>query len=179
MKSVDKEKLRKLLVKNARLFQLAIKDKKDGYFMKEDFHLFTLIENEIFSWELQIAIDTATEGLIHSMMFLHPVIITTETKSAYIEFANAANLYLGSCMGRFWVNDKCDYCYECYLPEFLLEYEKELEVQLFDKPFAHFRDSLSPLMQMKDGEWQAETAIKYLEELREEGFVDNRKYNLW
>ena len=27
-------------------------------------------------------------------------------------------------MGRFWVNDDNDYCYECYLPKFLLEYEK-------------------------------------------------------
>ena len=121
MKSVEKEKLRKLLIKNARLFQLIIKGKKDGYFMKEDFHLFTLIENEIFSWELQIVIDTATEGRIHLMMFLHPVVITTETKSAYIEFANAANLYLASAMGRFCVNDDNDYCSECYLPEFLLE----------------------------------------------------------
>ena len=165
-------------MKSARLFQLSIKDKKDGYFMKEDFHLSTLIENEIFTWELQMAIDTATEGRIHSMMFLHPVVITGETKSAYTEFANAANLYLGSCMGRFWVNDDNDYCYECFLPEFLLEHEKELENQLFDKPFAHFRDCLSPLMKMKDGEWNSEYAIKYLTELREQGYVDNQKYNL-
>ena len=139
------EKLRKILMKNARLFQMTIEDKKDGYFMKEDFHLFTLIENEIFSWELQITIDYAAKGRIHSMMFLHPVIVTTTTKSAYIEFANAPNLYLASAMGRFWVNDDNDYCYECYLPEFLLEYESELESQLFDTPFAHFRDCLSPL----------------------------------
>ena len=46
MKSLQKEKLRKFLMKNARLFQMTIKDKKDGYFMKEDFHLFTLIETE-------------------------------------------------------------------------------------------------------------------------------------
>lgn len=167
-------------MKNARLFQMIIKDKKDGYFMKEDFHLFTLIENEIFSWELQITIDCATEGRIHSMMFLHPVVITTTTKSTYIEFANVANLYLASAMGRFWVNDDNDFCYECYLPEsLLLENEKELENQLFDKPFAHFRDCLSPLMKMKDGEWNAEYAIKYLTELREKGYVDNQVYNLW
>ena len=179
MKSIEKEKLRKILMKNARLFQMTIKDKKDGCFMKEDFHLFTLIENEIFSWELQITIDCATEGRIHSMMFLHPVVITTTTKSTYIEFANVANLYLASAMGRFWVNDDNDFCYECYLPEFLLEYEKELENQLFDEPFAHFRDCLSPLMKMKDGEWNAEYAIKYLTELRKNGYVDNQEYNLW
>ena len=71
--------------------------------MKEDFHLFTLIENEIFSWKSQITIDCATEGRIHLMMFLHPVVITTKTKLAYIEFANEANLYLASAVGRFWV----------------------------------------------------------------------------
>ena len=162
MKSAEKEKLRKILMKNARLFNMKINVKKYGYFMNEDFHLFTLIENETFSWELQITIDCATEGRIHLMMFLHPVVITTKTKSAYIEFANAANIYLASAMGRFWVNDDNDYCYECFLPEFLLEYERELENQLFDKPFAHFRDCLSPLMKMKDGEWNAEYAIKYL-----------------
>lgn len=92
MNRVEKEKLRKILTKNAKLFQMIIKE----YCMKEDFHLFTLIENEIFSWELQITIDCATEGRIHLMMFLHPVVITTKTKLAYIEFANAANLYLTS-----------------------------------------------------------------------------------
>lgn len=179
MKNVKKEKLRKLIKKNARLFQMSIIDKKDGYSMKEKFYLFTLIENDVFSWELQITIDCATERLIHLMMFLHPVVITKATRSAYIEFANEANLYLGSAMGRFWVNEDNDYCYECYLPEFLLEYEGELEKQLFDKPFAHFRDCLSPLMKMKDGEWNVEEAIKYLTELREKGYVDNQKYNLW
>ena len=34
-------------------------------------------------------------------------------------------------------------------------------------------------MKMKDGEWNAEHAIKYLTELRENGYVDNQEYNLW
>lgn len=179
MKTIQKEKLRKIILKNARLFQMTIKDKKDGYCMREDFHLSTLIENEIFNWELQITIDCAIEGRIHMMMFLHPIVITMETKLAYIEFANEANLYLASAMGRFLVNDDNDYCYECFLPEILLDDEKELENQLFDKPFSHFKDCLSPLMKMKDGEWNAEYAIEYLSELRENGYVDNREYGLW
>ena len=108
MNRLEKEKLRKIVVKNSKLFQMTIKDRKE-YCMKEDFHLFTLIENEIFSWKLQITIDCATEGRIHLMMFLHPVVITTKTKLAYIEFANEANLYLASAMGRFWINDDNDY----------------------------------------------------------------------
>lgn len=151
MNRIEKEKLKKILVKNAKLFQMALEDKRE-HCIKEDFHLFTGIKNELFRWDLQISIDCATEGRIHLMMFLHPIVVTTKTKLAYIEFANEANLYLASAMGRFWVNDDNDYCYECFLPEFLLEYEQELENQLFYKPFAHFIDCFTPLMKMKDGE---------------------------
>lgn len=175
----SKEKLRRILEKNARLFGLKLIDKKvDRYFMKEDFHIFTLIENEIFRWELQITIDVAKVGLIHSMIFLHPIVITEQTKPAYIEFANEANMFLVSEMGRFWVNDDNDYCYECYIPNFLLEYEKELETQLFDKPFAHFRDCLTPLMMMREGEWGSAKSIEYLGKLRRDGYVDNIEYGL-
>lgn len=180
MTSLQRKKLTNIITANAKLFQIKLKAKQDGYFMKEDFNLITFLENELFSWELQITIDCATEGRIHLMAFLHPVVITPTTKSSYIEFANAANLYLASEMGRFWVNDDNDYCYECYLPQFLLdEHEKELEQQLFDKPFAHFRDCLTPLIKMKDGEWDSQYAIQFLTELRQQGYVDNREYNLW
>ena len=180
MDKINIQMLRKVLNKNARLFQLKMIDKKrDLYFMKEDYHFFTVIENEVFRWELQIAIDVSSKGLIHSMVFLHPVVITDETKSSYIEFANAANLYLGSAMGRFWVNDENDFCYESYLPEFLMENEKELEQQLFDIPFAHFRDCLSPLMKMRNREWEDDKAKEYLHQLRDEGYVNNEEYGLW
>ena len=98
------------------------------------------------------------------------------TKLAYIEFANAANLYLTSARGRFWVNEDNDFGYECYWSEFLLKYEEKLENRLFDKPFAYFRDCLSPLMKMKDGEWKAEYAIKYLAELREKYLAEFSDY---
>ena len=179
MTSLQRAKLKKILIKNARVYQMVMKDKKDGNLIKEDFNLITFLTNEIFSWELQITIDCAIEGRIHLMMFLHPVVITQTTRSAYIEFANEANMYLGSAMGRFWVNDDNDYCYECYLPDFLLEYEQELEQQLFDKPFAHFRDCLTPLIKLKDSGWDSRYAIQFLTELRQQGYVDNREYNLW
>ena len=55
----------------------------------------------------------------------------------------------------------------------------ELEQQLFDLPFSHFRDCLTPLMQLKDGKWTIEKAIQYLDELRTEGYVDNSSYGFW
>ena len=72
-----------------------------------------------------------------------------------------------------------DYEHQIEILKLQFQQQKELENQLFDKPFAHFRDCLSPLMKMKDGEWNAEYAIKYLTELREKGYVDNQEYNLW
>ena len=85
-------------------------------------------------------------------------------------------MYLTSARGRFWVNEDNDFGYECYWSEFLLKYEEKLENQLFDKPFAYFRDCLSPLMKMKDGEWKAEYAIKYLVELREKYLAEFSDY---
>ena len=77
------------------------------------------------------------------------------------------------------VNNDNDFCYECYLPELLINHLDELEQQLFDLPFSHFRDCLTPLMQLKDGKWTIEKAIQYLDELRTEGYVDNSSYGLW
>ena len=61
----------------------------------------------------------------------------------------------------------------------MIQYLNELEQQLFDKPFSHFRDCLTPLLQLKDRKWPVEKAIEYINELRTEGFVDNSKYGIW
>ena len=88
-------------------------------------------------------------------------------------------MWMGSEFGRFLVNNDNDYCYECYLPQQLLSNPGELEQQLFDMPFSHFKDSLTPLMQLKTGEWTVDRAIEYLDELREKGYIDNSEYGIW
>ena len=45
--------------------------------------------------------------------------------------------------------------------------------------FSHFMDSLTPLMQLKTGEWTVDRAIEYLDELREKGYIDNSEYGIW
>lgn len=179
MDDISRKKLETLIKKNARLFNLKlVRNKEDPFVIWEDYHLSTVIENELFSWELQMTIGV-TEGLIHMMMFMHPIIVEDDTRLGFIEFANAANLWLGSALGTFWVNNDNDYCYECYLPELFVDNLPELEQQLFDKPFSHFKDCLTPLLQLKDGKWTVQKSIKYLDELREEGYVDNSEYGLW
>lgn len=180
MNEILKQKLEVLVNKNVRLFNLKLKRKNDyPFLLNEECHLTTRIENELFSWELQSTIRITENDKIHMMMFLNPIIISDTTRETFIEFANSANLCLGSSLGRFWVNDENDYCYEVCLPNFFVNYPGELEHQLFDKPFSHFRDSFTPLLQLKDSKWSAEKAIQYIDELRTKGFVDNSVYGLW
>lgn len=73
-----------------------------------------------------------------------------------------------------------DFAYEIVLAEEIIEkYEDEVAQQLFNIPRAHLHDLLVPLTMLKTGIWQSDTAIKYLKELRENGYVDNSDYNLW
>lgn len=179
MDDISRKKLGSLIKKNAKLFNMQLINRKEKPFVvSDDYHLSTAIENDLFSWELQMTIRVTKKGLIHLMMFVHPIVVNDNNRLWFIEFANAANLWLGSAVGKFWVNNENDYCYDCYLPEFFVDKPKELEQQLFDKPFSHFKDCLTPLMQLKDGKWTVQKAIEYLDELREEGYVDNSEYGL-
>lgn len=180
MNDVSKKNLEGLIKKNVRLFNLQMKRKRDNPFLVcEDYHLSTRIENELFVWELQQTIGITESGKIHMMMFMHPIVVSDNNREEFIEFANAANFWLGSSLGRFWINKDNDFCYECYLPELLIGYIDELEQQLFDKPFSHFKDCLTPLLQLKEGKWNAGKAIQYIDELRTNGVVDNSEYGLW
>lgn len=173
-------KLQKVIDKNAKLLNMKLLKRKDYPFAlseAEHYHLITVLSNELFSWKVQMTIGMTEKGLIHMMLFMHPVIIKEKNRPSFIQFANAANIWLSSEFGRFWVNN--DYCYECFLPQQLLDNTMELERQLFDRPFSQFRDSLTPLMQLKTGEWTVDRAIEYLNELKEKGYVYNSEYGIW
>ena len=50
---------------------------------------------------------------------------------------------------------------------------------MFEWPLGQFRDIHIPLMMLLQGKWGTEKAILFLKELRENGFVENKKYNLF
>ena len=50
---------------------------------------------------------------------------------------------------------------------------------MFEWPLGQFRDIHIPLMMLLQGKWGAETAIRFIKELRENGFVENEKYDLF
>lgn len=129
---------------------------------------------------LEIQCSINVEGsFVRAVWFPHPILITTETRTEFVLLANEANLELHSG-GRFWCNESPDFAYEIVLAEEILEKCKdEIVQQLFNIPLSHFQDLLVPLTMLKTGMWQSDTAIKYLKELREKGYVDNSDYNLW
>ena len=89
-------KLQKVIDKNAKLLNMKLLKRKDYPFAlseAEDYQLTTVLSNELFSWELQMTIGITKEGLIHMMLFMHPVIIKEKNRLSFIQFANAANMW--------------------------------------------------------------------------------------
>ena len=93
-----------------------------------------------------------------------------------ILFANEVNRELGNG-GRFWVDTEYfDFAYEERFEEEMLQL---IERHMFEWPLGQFRDIHIPLMMLLQGKWGTETAIQFLKELRENGFVENKKYYLF
>ena len=84
--------------------------------------------------------------------------------------------------GRFWVDTEYfDFAYEERFEEEMLQLSgmNVLERHMFEWPLGQFRDIHIPLMMLLQGKWGAETAIRFIKELRENGFVENEKYDLF
>ncbi len=145
----------------------------------EEWHLFGWLNHQLVP-TLEIQCSISMDGdFVRTVWFPHPVLITPEAKTDFILFANEANIELHSG-GRFWCNEDMDFAYEIVLSvEIIEKCEEETARLLFDIPLAHFRDLHIPFMMLASNVWQADTAISYLKELRENGCVDNQKYNLW
>lgn len=146
---------------------------------QEEWHLFSWLNHPLVP-TLEIQCSISIEGdFVRAVWFPHPVLISPESKTEFVLFANEANLELHSG-GRFWCNEDMDFAYEIVLSEEIVEKcEDEVSQQLFNIPHSHLQDLLVPLTMLKTGIWQSDTAIKYLKELRVNGYVDNSDYNLW
>lgn len=146
---------------------------------REEWHLFALLEHPCVS-TLEIQCSICIEGdFVRTVWFPDPTLITPKTKTEFVLLANEANIELHSG-GRFWCNEDMDFAYEIVLSEEMIEKcEYEVARLLFDIPYSNFCDLHAPLEMLKQGTWQANTAIKYLKELRTQGVVDNSNYDLW
>ncbi len=187
MKNENKILLDKIISRKAKAFGLEmIKPERAGNvvsIMREDWHLFMEMRS-LVAPPLQLQMAVYAKGAeVRMLIFPSPVIIKRENIGSFIYLSNVANhhLYRGAALGRFWVDrERLDFAYEVILKEDLLERcADEVENQLFDVPYAHFQDLHIPLVMLAGNVWEADTAIRYLEELRENGYVDNEKYGLW
>lgn len=151
--------------------------------LRDNLHLFIEMQSPIVpSLLLQMSI-CVEDGAVRTLLFPSPIIITSGNVCQFVRLSNVANQYLhrGNALGRFWVDEESfDLAYELILEEHLIEhYTEESGKQLFDIPLSHFIDCHIPLMMLAKNIWKADVAIEYLKELRENGYVDNQRYNLW
>lgn len=154
-----------------------------SFLRKEDWHLFIEMHSPLvpcLSLQMSVCIE---EKKVRILLFPSPIIIDSGNVCQFVRLSNVANQYLyrGNALGRFWVDEESfDLAYELILEEHLIEhYTEESGKQLFDIPLTHFTDCHIPLMMLAKNTWKADVAIEYLKELRENGYVDNQRYNLW
>lgn len=175
--------LDRIVTRKAREFSLE-KRKQDHTgsvipIFREEWHLYAFLSHPLVP-ELQLQGSISImEEFVRTVWFPHPVLITPETRTEFILFANEANIEMHSG-GRFWCNEDMDFAYEVVLKDEIIEHaEEEAAVLMFDIPFVQFQDFHAPLMMLGSGTWQSDTAIRYLDELRSEGAVDPSDYGLW
>lgn len=151
--------------------------------LQEDWHLFIEMHSPIVpSLPLQMSI-CVEDKAVRTLLFPSPIIINSGNVYQFVRLSNVANQYLyrGNALGRFWVDEESlDLAYELILEEYLIEhYTEEIGKQLFDLPLAHFTDCHIPLLMLAKNTWKADTAMSYLKELWENGYIDNQRYGLW
>ena len=137
-------------------------------------------ERELFGIRV-IKKEVLKNDQIRLLWFIHPIMINEWNMENCILFANEVNRELGNG-GRFWVDTEYfDFAYEERFEEEMLQLSgmNVLERHMFEWPLGQFRDIHIPLMMLLQGKWGAETAIRFIKELRENGFVENEKYDLF
>ena len=183
MKKESMEVLRRIVKREQEFFGIRV-IKKDNtskvrQMYPEAWHMFYLLENEnnlVPPLEIQGTMEVLKNDQIRLLWFLHPIMIDEWNMESCILFANEVNRELGSG-GRFWVDTEYfDFAYEERFEEEMLQL---IERHMFEWPLGQFRDIHIPLMMLLQGKWGAEKAIQFLKELRENGFVENKKYNLF
>ena len=150
---------------------------------REYWHFFTKITNqflfEALTMDLQASISISGNS-VRILWFPDPVIINEDNMNEFLRFSNEANIEL-EMGGRFWCDEeRYDFVYEVILKEnFFRNCMDDAAKQMFDIPYAHFRDLQIPLMMMMINKWKSDLAIQYIRELREKGYVNNEDYGSW
>ena len=188
MKKESMEVLRRIVKREKEFFDIRV-IKKDNtskvrQMYPEAWHMFYLLENEnnlVPPLEIQGTMEVLKNDQIRLLWFIHPIMIDAWNMESCILFAYEVNRVLGNG-GRFWVDTEYfDFAYEDLIEEEMLQLSgmKLIERHMFEWPLGQFRDIHIPLMMLLQGKWGTEKAIQFINELRENGFVENEKYDLF
>lgn len=174
--------LQRIIERKSSEFSFVMRKQNTGNIVsifREEWHLFTWLENALVpALEIQCSIN-GDGNFVRAVWFPHPIMITPETRTEFILFANEANIEMHSG-GRFWCNDEMDFAYEIVVTEEMIEKcEEDVSELLLDIPYSNYQDFHTPLIMLQRGIWKADTAIRYIRELRSAGVVDNSDYDIW
>lgn len=118
------------------------------------------------------------DGGVMATTFPSPRVLTPETSPAFVEFANALN-DARVRTGLFAVDvENLDIYYRAFLPPSLLraDLEKAREL-LLETGVKYFNTMSVPIWGLAQNVWTAEKAIRYMNEMLDEGFVCDDDYD--
>lgn len=126
---------------------------------------------------LQVSV-RALEGGVMATTFPSPRVMTRETCSAFVEFANALNV-ARIRTGLFAVDVKnLDIYYQAFIPSSFLHADRETARELLLEVGVRYFETLSvPIWGLAKNGWAAAKAIRYMNEILDEGFVQDDDYD--
>lgn len=175
--------IEKLLMKNARKHGMTSMrlEKNDNivplYYGKENFHLFYTIKSEqiVNVLNLQFQVELEENG-IRTLVFVDPIVLRPSKIGDASKIANAVNARLKG-LGRFTVHETGDFLFDVYFPIEMIYCTPEIiEDTIFTECISFFRNLHIPLFLYAEGFWDIDIAVEFIEELFDNGFVDNFKY---
>lgn len=142
-------------------------------FVRDNYHMFLKLDS--ISLQISIGIE---EKSVYALIFIDPIIVNSKNKSEFVNFINHMN-WLTTGFGHFYVDTNNDIAYSIRIPEYLIQnHIVEAGKEIFEIPINFYTDMQIPLSKIATGDWAAENAIKYINEMYNIGYVCNEDYRL-
>lgn len=172
---VNIDKLVRNICKNNDRFTLIEFENKENVISFNRCNYNIAIELDYISLQLALKIENDT---LSCLVFPNPIIVNDKNREEFIKFINHLN-WLTLALGHFYVDTYNDIAYAIKIPSYIIRnnFEK-IEEELFRIPINYYIDSQIPLMKLSMGEWSSDVAIKFIDELYNNGYVDNDDYGI-
>lgn len=123
---------------------------------------------------LQVSMYVLDSGIM-AVTFPSPQVVRPDTRASFVELANALNVAKIRA-GLFAVED-LDFYYQAYIPSSFLRADREKARELLLENGVKYLEMMSvPIYGLSKAGWPVEKAIRYVNELFDEGFVYDDDY---